>query len=130
MEIIDDSGTKKVDTTIGVVAHITLIGWIIAIVMNGEKKGEEKAFGAFYLRQMLGIFIVGIGMWIVMFILGMILIFIPVLGPLLLVLLSLGIWGGMLALWIVSLIGAANGKKKELPIFGKMIHGMFGTAFE
>lgn len=121
---------KEVDKTVGVLAHITLIGWIIAIVLNGDKKGEEKAFGAFYLRQMLGMFILGVGIWIVMFVLGMLLIFIPVIGPILLILLSIAIYGGVLALWIISLIGAANGQKKELPIFGRMLHNMLGTTFD
>lgn len=121
---------QSFDKTIGIVAHITLIGWIIALIMNGEKKGEEKSFGAFYLRQMLGILILGLGTWIVIMVLGMMLVFIPVIGPIVLLLLSLAFYGGLLTLWILSLIGAANGEKKELPVFGKMLHKMLGTAFE
>ena len=42
---------------VAIIAHITLIGWIIAIVMNsGEKKTE---YASFYIRQMLGIIIIG-----------------------------------------------------------------------
>ncbi|OFZ56042.1 MAG: hypothetical protein A3D92_21280 [Bacteroidetes bacterium RIFCSPHIGHO2_02_FULL_44_7] len=118
------------DKTTGIVAHITLIGWIIALVMNGEKKDEEKAFGAFYLRQVLGIFILGIGSWLVMMILAIILINIPAIGPILILLFSLAIYGGLLTLWILSLVGAVNGQKKELPVVGGMIQKMLGTAFE
>jgi len=118
------------DKTIGIVAHMTLIGWIIALVMNGEKKGEEKAFGAFYLRQVLGIFILGIGTWLIMMILAFILIQIPAIGPIMILLFSLAIYGGLLTLWILSLIGAVNGQKKELPLLGSMIQKMLGTAFE
>ncbi len=39
------------DKTVAIVAYLTLIGFIIAIILNGQKK---TALGAFHLRQMLG----------------------------------------------------------------------------
>ena len=44
------------DKTVAILAYITLIGFIIAIVLHGQKK---TALGAFHLRQMLGIFLTG-----------------------------------------------------------------------
>jgi hypothetical protein len=41
--------------TKAIVAHITLIGWIIALVLNGQEKDE---YAAFYIRQMLGLIII------------------------------------------------------------------------
>ncbi|MGJ8591693.1 MAG: DUF4870 domain-containing protein [Aquaticitalea sp.] len=81
---------------IALIAHITLIGWIIALVMNNEKKNE---FASFYIRQMLGLMIC-----------AFILSFIPFIGWIL----NLGI----LVLWILSLIGAVNGEKKLVPGIG------------
>lgn len=127
---MEQNSTQSFDKTTGIVAHITLIGWIIALVMNGERKGEEKSFGAFYLRQILGLIILGLGTWIVLLVLGIILIAIPVVGPIILLLLSLGFYGGLLTLWILSLIAAINGEKKMMPIVGPMLHKMLGTAFE
>ncbi len=121
---------QELDKTVGIVAYMTLIGWIIALVMNGEKKGEEKLFGAFHLRQMLGLIIFGFGSSIVYMILGMILFFIPGIGWILMVLIQLGLFGGLLALWIMGVIAASNGEKKQIPIIGGLIHKMLGTAFE
>ncbi len=121
---------QELDKTVGIVAYMTLIGWIIALVMNGEKKGEEKSFGAFHLRQMLGLIIFGFGSGIIYMILGMILLFIPGIGWILMVLIQLGLFGGLLALWIMGVIAASNGEKKQIPIIGGLIHKMLGTTFE
>ncbi len=121
---------KEFDNTMGIVAYMTLIGWIVAIVQNGEKKGEEKAFVAFHLRQMLGLLIFSIGSWIVFVILAFILIWIPLLGPLLLLLVQLGLFGGLFALWIMGVISASKKETTPVPVLGKLIHKMLGTAFD
>lgn len=41
--------------TMAIVSHITFVGLIIAIIMNGDKKNR---FTAFYNRQMLGLIII------------------------------------------------------------------------
>ncbi len=92
------------DKTKGIVAHITLIGWIVALVLNqGENKGE---LASFYIRQMLGLVILS-------FVLG----FIP--------LLNLVAWIVLLVLWVMSLIGAINGEKKLTPIVGEYFQDWF-----
>lgn len=121
---------RELDKTVGIVAYLTLIGWIVALVMNGDKQGEEKSFNAFHLRQMLGLIIFSFGSGIVYTILAMILIWIPDAGWILLGLIQLALFGGMLALWIIGLIGAANGQKREIPLLGGMIQKMLGQAFE
>ena len=40
--------------TMAIVSHITFVGVIIAIIMNGDKKNK---YTAFYCRQMLGLII-------------------------------------------------------------------------
>ncbi|MCL8008553.1 hypothetical protein M8845_14085 [Gelidibacter japonicus] len=85
------------------IAHLTLIGWIIAFVMNNNTKSE---FGSFYIRQVLGLGLC-----------GLVLSFIPLLGWLV----SLGIF----VLWIMSLIGALNGEKKLTPVLGEYFQDWF-----
>ncbi|MFS4482442.1 YtxH domain-containing protein [Hyunsoonleella sp. 2307UL5-6] len=88
---------------IAIIAHITIIGWVIALVMNSSNKTE---LGSFYIRQMLGLIIISfIGS------------FIPVL--------NLVIWILMLVLWIMSLIGALSGEKKPTPLLGEHFQNWF-----
>ena len=88
--------------TKAIVAHITLIGWIIALVLNSQQKDE---YASFYIRQMLGLLIISF--------LG----FIPLLG------IIFGI--ASLVLWIISLIGAASGEMKALPVVGQYFQDWF-----
>lgn len=88
--------------TKAIVAHITLIGWIIALVLNSQEKDE---YASFYIRQMLGLLIISF--------LG----FIPLLG------IIFGI--AALVLWIISLIGAASGEMKPSPIVGQYFQDWF-----
>jgi len=100
--------------TRAIIAHMTLIGWIIAVVMNNEKKDD---FASFYIRQMLGLVILGIATSIA----ASILLIIPFIG----LLLGPALYVGILILWVLSLIGAANGEKKELPVVGSMFQDWF-----
>ncbi|TVQ03410.1 MAG: hypothetical protein EA359_09685 [Balneolaceae bacterium] len=92
------------DKTKGIVAHITLIGWIVALVLNqGENKGE---LASFYIRQMLGLIILS-------FVLG----FIPFL--------NLIAWIVLLVFWVMSLVGSLNGEKKLTPFVGEHFQNWF-----
>lgn len=93
--------------TRAIIAHITLIGWIIALVQNGSDKNEDASF---YIRQMLGLIILSIGVQIV----GFILAFIPILGWLCI----LAAWAAVVGAWIYSLVSAINGKKEPTPFIG------------
>ncbi|TVQ66532.1 MAG: hypothetical protein EA360_05510 [Balneolaceae bacterium] len=95
-----DSKTKAI------VAHITLIGWIIALLLNqGENRDE---FASFYIRQMLGLLI-----------LSFVITFIPVL--------NLIAWIVVLVFWILSIVGAINGEKKLSPYVGTYFQDWFKT---
>ena len=89
--------------TKAIVAHITLIGWIIALVLNSSEKDE---FASYYIRQLLGLYLVGI-----------ICSFIPVIGWII----SIAVF----ILWILSLIGAIQGEIKESPVVGKYFQDWF-----
>ena len=89
--------------TKAIVAHITYIGWIIALVINS---GERDEIASFYIRQLLGIYLFSI-----------VISFVPVIN-------LLG-WIAALVFWILSLIGALNGEMKETPIVGKYFQDWF-----
>ena len=89
--------------TIAIIAHLTLIGWIIALVMNGSNKTE---IGSFYIRQVLGLGLLGI-----------LLSFIPVIGWIASI--------GVLILWIMSLVGSLGGQKKLTPFLGEHFQNWF-----
>ena len=96
------------DKTKSIVAHLTLIGWIIALVMNQSDKGPNTSF---YLRQNLGLRIIAIA--------G------SILGMLTLSIISTIVAIAVLVLWILSLLGALSGEQKPSPVFGDMFQPWF-----
>lgn len=99
----------------GIVAYITLIGWIVAIATNNPK----DKFASFHIRQMLGLVLTGVAIWIANFVL----IFIPIIGWL--AMLGLGI--GLIVFWVMGLVSAINGEEKPLPIIGPLFQDWFKT---
>lgn len=129
--MIEDKNTQSVDTSVGVIAYITLIGFIIALVLNNDKKGETRSFGAFHLRQSIGLMLTGIVLMIGMMVLTAILMVISFkLAMTLTSIIYPIIYLGIIALLIIGVINAANGKKKELPVIGAFISKTLGKAFE
>ena len=89
--------------TKAIVAHITWIGWLIALIINSSQRDEITSF---YIRQLLGIYLF-----------GLVVTFIPVIN-------FIG-WIIVLVFWILSLIGAVNGEMKESPVVGKYFQDWF-----
>ena len=97
--------------TIAIISHLTIIGWVFALI---KYRDEHSELSAFYIRQTLGIILLGIvGTFI---------------GR------TFGTMGaasssiiGIVAfvLWIISLIGAANGEKKLVPLVGEYFQDWF-----
>ncbi|MGF7140904.1 hypothetical protein [Roseimarinus sediminis] len=85
-----------------IIAHFTLIGWIIALVINSNQRDE---YTSFYLRQTIGIHVIGM-------LLGMV----PVVGWILAIVLF--------AFWLLSLIYAVQGDMKVIP-FGEYFQDWF-----
>lgn len=91
------------DRIIAIVAHITIVGWVIAMVMNAQRRSE---FAGFYIRQCLGLHaFLALG-WLIP---GVRL----VIGIIILVLL------------ILSLIGAINNRKSLSPYIGNYFQDWF-----
>ncbi|PKA84052.1 hypothetical protein ATE92_2222 [Ulvibacter sp. MAR_2010_11] len=99
--------------TVGIIAYVFLIGWIIALVMHNGNKTE---YGAFHIRQMLGIMIVGFALYL----LNVALIFAINIG-----ILSWIIQIAMLVFWLLGFIGAIQGEKKLVPLLGAQFQEWF-----
>ena len=98
-----DPSNPESGKTIAIIAHITLIGWIIGLIMNNGNKTE---IGSFYIRQVLGIMLLG-------FVLGVI----PII--------NLIAWIVPVVLWIMSIIGAIGGKQKPVFLVGDYFQDWF-----
>ena len=88
---------------VAIIAHITVIGWIGALIMNSQNQTE---FGSFYIRQTLGI-------WLLTIVLGII----PIVGC------FAAIIG--LVLIIMSLINAASNNMNPTVLVGEYFQDWF-----
>lgn len=127
---IDGNSGEAIETTTGLIAYLTLIGFVIALVLNNDKTGETKSFGAFHLRQSLGLMITGIALMIAMTILSTIMMSISFSLLSIVSIIYPISYISILGLLIMGIINAAQGKKQELPVIGGFISKTFGKAFE
>jgi uncharacterized membrane protein len=95
------------DQAKAIVAHLTLLGWLLALVLNST--GTREPLTRFYLRQHLGIMIAS-------FLVGAIASWLPLAGLLSLLL---------LAAWVYSLVGAIKGEPWPLPWVGETLQETF-----
>lgn len=96
--------------TAAIVAYLSLIGLIIAFVMNNDKK---NIFASYHIRQALGLMVAMFALSIV----GVV----PILGWI------ISIFGFLflVVLWVIGLIGAINGKEKAVPVLGDKFQDWF-----
>ncbi len=108
--------TNQPDITSGkniaIIAYITLIGLIIAFVMNNDKK---DAFASFHIRQSLGLMVAGLALSV--------LNVVPFLGWIIAVFGSLF----LLVLWVIGLMNAINGKETPVPVLGEYFAKWFAS---
>lgn len=95
--------------TIGIIAYLTLVGWIVAIVLNNPK----TEYASFHLRQSLGLIALGAAA-------GMVGI-VPILGWIAAIL----VWIATAFLWIIAFLGALQGEKKVVPWVGEYFQQWF-----
>jgi ElaB/YqjD/DUF883 family membrane-anchored ribosome-binding protein len=88
---------------VAIIAHITILGWLIAVFMNSSNKTE---LGSFYIRQYLGIML-----------LGLVCSVIPVV--------NIVAWIVPLVMWVMSLIGSLSGQKKPVFLLGNQFQDWF-----
>lgn len=95
--------------TVAIVSYLTIIGWIIALVLNKPR----SEFAAFHLRQSLGLIVLAV----VVRMFGII----PVIGGLL-------VWGGSILLlvgWVLGLVAAIKEEKAAIPFVGAYFQDWF-----
>ena len=108
------AGAATVDKTVAILAYVTLIGFIVAIVMH---QGNKTALGAFHLRQTLGLVVTGL--------VGGIVAVVPILGWIV----WFVVFIGLLVLWLLGLISAIRGDTRPVPVLGEHYQRWFAGAF-
>ncbi|MBT4446111.1 DUF4870 domain-containing protein [archaeon] len=83
---------------------VGILWWLL------DEKVKKNAFVKFHVKQSLVLIIASIAVSVA----GWILVFIPVIGWIALAVLRIGIF----VLWIMGIVKAAQGAKKELPLIG------------
>ena len=110
--------------TISWVSYLTLIGWIIALVTYNSSP-DKSSIAKFHLRQSFGIMVTGVVLWIAISILSTMFF---IMMPFLFFVISFfwfAVWVGMVVLWLLGLIAAANGEEKPVPLFGALYQKIF-----
>jgi uncharacterized membrane protein len=104
-----ENQTLREGKTIAIISYITLIGLIIAFVMNNDKR---NSFASFHIRQNVGIFALYFVNILILsrFVDGSIIFLIGL---------------GTFILWIIGLIGALKGEEKSVPLFGDLFQDWF-----
>jgi uncharacterized membrane protein len=99
---------------VGILSYLGIILWIIAYIIHGNGK---TAYGAFHLRQGLGLAIAAIALYIVYFILLMVVPFLGLIFGLVFI--------AILVFMIIGIINAAKFENKPLPVVGGMFEKWF-----
>ncbi len=99
---------------IAIISYITIIGLIVAFVMNNEKKNE---FAKYHIIQSLGLALTGLALGVI----GLI----PILGWIINI---VGIFV-LLYMWILGLMNAINEKEKPVPFLGKHFEKWFTNLY-
>lgn len=103
-----NTGTVNEGKTIAIISYITVIGTIIAFIMNNDK---HNSFAAFHIRQAIGLGVMGFAIKLLDRFISS-----PITG-------ILGI--GVLILWVIALIGAIQGEEKRIPLLGDQFQEWF-----
>lgn len=104
-----DNTTINEGKTTAIISYLWIIGFVIALILNNEKKNP---FASFHLRQSLGIIVTWIAVWGVMSLLNV---------PALAWILELGLF----VLWILGFISALQGEEKPVPLLGLQFQEWF-----
>jgi len=101
-----EQSVKEEGKTMAIIAYITIIGLLIAFIMNNSKNNE---FAKFHIGQSVRVAILGLANYV----LGM---FLPS-----------GLWFissiislGVLVFWILGIVNAINLKDEPLPVIGTL----------
>ena len=96
--------------TVAIISYLTLIGFIIALVINSSNK---SSFASFHIRQMLGLVATSFALSICNFV--------PILGQIVWIVGTIILF----VLWIIGFMGALNNEEKVVPILGEKFQEWF-----
>jgi uncharacterized membrane protein len=99
---------------VGILSYLGIVLWIIAYIIHGNGK---TAYGAFHLRQGLGLAIGTIALYIVYIILIMVIPFLGLIFGLVFIV--------VLVLMVIGIINATKSENKPLPVVGPMFEKWF-----
>ena len=105
------------DNVAGMLAYVTIIPAILFLVIEPYNKSRFVRFHSF---QNIFLHVAGLVLWIGLFIVSMVLAFIPILGHIVAFLLWMGLSVGLLIVWIILLLKANQGQMWKLPVIGDM----------
>jgi uncharacterized membrane protein len=103
------------ETVAGALAYFTIIPAIIFLVVEPYSKNRFVRFHSF---QCLGLWLLAVVVGALLRIAGFVLFFIPVLGHLLVGLMSMVVSLGFFVLWVVLVVKALQGEMFKLPLLG------------
>lgn len=104
-----ENNTIEEGRTTAIISYFWILGFIIALLMNNDKK---NTFASFHIRQSLGIIVAWVAVWGVLYIVS-----IPLLGWIL--------QAGLFVLWILGLISAVQREEKPVPLLGVKFQDWF-----
>lgn len=105
---MEDYNVKE-GKTLAIVSYITIIGTLIAFIMNQNKR---NSFAAYHIRQAIGVFLT-----------GLIVSFLQKYSHFNWVDAVLGF--GVFVLWAFGILAAIQGKEKPVPILGEKFEEWF-----
>lgn len=120
----------ELDKTISVLAYLSFVGWILALVLNSKKLDEQKRYGAFHLRQGLGLFIFSIILFVLVTLVSTIVLAVSFKGSTLVSMLGYAFSILILFLTLTGVWNAINGRVKHLPWIGAYVSKMLKDTFE
>ncbi len=106
----DNSPSGTDPKIVAIIAYITIIGWLAALIMNSN---DRSSLGSFHIRQALGIYLLVAASSMVMIV--------PILGWI------AGMLGYLLVLvlWFIGLVAALNEEEKTVPVLGEQFQEWF-----
>jgi uncharacterized membrane protein len=94
---------------IAILSHVTIIGTIVAIMVNNDDRNDLVSY---YNRQTLGLFL---SFFILSYFIGNFNSWV----------ITTSLYVVFIVFWVISLVGAINQEKKELPFVGKYFQEFF-----
>ncbi len=108
-EFREKNGLSEKERTNGIIAYITIVGLIIAIIYNQKQKSD---YVKFHIKRMMGIIALTLSPIIIMWI--------PFIG-----LLSWVVWAIALVFWVMSILSAINGQREFTLMSNEIFYNWF-----